>query len=156
MTDEQKAERKRVIANNKEWDAAEVVRREWLTTFLSRKTAPKNATSVIAAALSIGRSLVADSMGHGSTLASRLLGIADGPGETIERYLAAHPGRSAHVGLAITLGGIEQTTSRNSWRTPRADVGWYLHVLEEWGYPLTPVETIAAERHIADSATAHS
>ena len=30
MTDEQKAERKELIANNKEWDAAETVRREWL------------------------------------------------------------------------------------------------------------------------------
>ena len=32
MTDEQKAERKILIANDKAWNSAETVRREWLTT----------------------------------------------------------------------------------------------------------------------------
>ena len=40
MTDEQKAERRTLIANDKAWASAEVVRREWLTEFLSRKTMP--------------------------------------------------------------------------------------------------------------------
>jgi len=34
MTDEQKAERRTLIANNKAWASAEIVRREWLTEFL--------------------------------------------------------------------------------------------------------------------------
>ena len=42
MTDEEKAERKQLIANNKDWDAAESVRREWLAQFLGRKTLPKD------------------------------------------------------------------------------------------------------------------
>lgn len=32
-----------MIKNNQVWASAETVRREWLTTFLSRKTAPKGA-----------------------------------------------------------------------------------------------------------------
>ena len=36
-------ERRRVIANNKAWASAEVVRREWLRQFLTRKTAPQGA-----------------------------------------------------------------------------------------------------------------
>ena len=38
-----KAERREVIVNNKSWRSAEVVRREWLTNLLARKTAPKGA-----------------------------------------------------------------------------------------------------------------
>jgi len=42
MTDEQKAERKALVANNKSWDSAATVRRAWLTeSFLTRTTAPK-------------------------------------------------------------------------------------------------------------------
>lgn len=41
MTDEQKAERREVVENNKQWRAAEPVRREYLRGVLSRKTAPK-------------------------------------------------------------------------------------------------------------------
>ncbi|WP_349885792.1 ParB/RepB/Spo0J family partition protein (plasmid) [Microbacterium sp. WHRI 7836] len=51
MTDEEKAERKTLIANNKDWDAAESVRRDWLAQFLSRKTLPKNSAQVIARSL---------------------------------------------------------------------------------------------------------
>lgn len=41
---EKSAERKALIANNKAWTAAETVRREWLATFLSRKTPPRTLT----------------------------------------------------------------------------------------------------------------
>jgi ParB family chromosome partitioning protein len=39
--EEAKAERRRVLDNNKAWRAAETVRREWLKNFVARKTAPK-------------------------------------------------------------------------------------------------------------------
>ncbi|PPI12786.1 hypothetical protein C5D04_11280 [Rathayibacter sp. AY1D2] len=42
MTDEQKAERRTLVANNKAWHAAETVRREWIASFLSRKTLPQD------------------------------------------------------------------------------------------------------------------
>lgn len=145
MTDEQKAERKELIANNKEWDAAETVRREWLTQFLARKTTPKNAQAVIAEALTTARWKIADGLTRGSTTAKVLLGI-DGAdyGDQIAEYLAAHPNRAVHVTLAVVLGGIEQNTSRNTWRAPSGDTAWYLRTLQGWGYPLCPVENIAA------------
>ncbi|MHA6783203.1 ParB/RepB/Spo0J family partition protein [Pseudonocardia saturnea] len=43
MSKEDKAQRRLVIANNKEWDSATTVRRQWLRTFLARKTPPRNA-----------------------------------------------------------------------------------------------------------------
>jgi ParB family chromosome partitioning protein len=41
MTEEQKAERETLIANNREMESATKVRREFVKTLLSRKTAPK-------------------------------------------------------------------------------------------------------------------
>ncbi|NUU33397.1 ParB/RepB/Spo0J family partition protein, partial [Arthrobacter sp. C9C5] len=41
MTEEQKAERKTLIANNREMESATKVRREFVKTLLSKKTAPK-------------------------------------------------------------------------------------------------------------------
>ena len=145
MTDEQKAERKELIANNKEWDAAETVRREWLTQFLVRKTTPKNAQTVIAEALTSARWKIADGLTRGSSTAKMLLGIDSADyGDQIAEYLTAHPNRAVHVTLAVVLGGIEQNTNRNTWRAPSGDTAWYLRTLEDWGYPLCPVERIAA------------
>ncbi|WP_374976634.1 ParB/RepB/Spo0J family partition protein [Microbacterium trichothecenolyticum] len=145
MTDEQKAERKELIAHNKEWDAAETVRREWLTQFLARKATPKNAQAVIAEALTTARWKIADGLTRGSTTARTLLGIDNADyGDQIAEYLAAHPHRAVHVTLAVVLGGIEQNTNRNNWRAPGPDTAWYLRTLQGWGYPLCPVERIAA------------
>ncbi|MGX5769752.1 ParB/RepB/Spo0J family partition protein [Microbacterium trichothecenolyticum] len=145
MTDEQKAERKELIAHNKEWDAAETVRREWLTQFLARKTAPKDAQTVIAEALTGARWKIADGLTRGSTTANVLLGIdSTDYGDQIADYLTAHPHRAVHVTLAVVMGGIEQNTSRNTWRSPGPDTAWYLRTLADWGYTLCPVERIAA------------
>ena len=46
--------------------------------------------------------------------------------------------------MAIVLGGIEQQTSRDTWRSPRSETATYLQTLQTWGYPLSPVEKIAA------------
>ncbi|HEX4100422.1 MAG TPA: hypothetical protein VHY21_07720 [Pseudonocardiaceae bacterium] len=48
MTEEQKAARREIVANNKAWDSATTVRRAWLTTFFARKTAPPEAARWIA------------------------------------------------------------------------------------------------------------
>jgi hypothetical protein len=46
ISDEQaKAERQRVLRNNKAWRASESVRRNWLKTFIARKSAPKGSAS---------------------------------------------------------------------------------------------------------------
>ena len=54
MTEEQKAERREVVANNKAWDSATTVRRTWLTTFFARKTAPPDGARWIAETLAEG------------------------------------------------------------------------------------------------------
>lgn len=144
MTDEQKAERKTLIANNKEWDAAETVRREWVTTFLARKTLPKDATTVVATILATGRFTLGDSISHGNSMAKTVLGIDSTGIDALGEYLTAHPNRALHVAVAVAFGGIEQQTSRNTWRNPRTETATYLQIIHSWGYPLSPVERIAA------------
>ncbi len=52
MSEAQKAERRTLIANNKAWDAAEKVRRAWITdAFLTRTSPPKNAEAFVARAV---------------------------------------------------------------------------------------------------------
>lgn len=146
MTDAQKAERKTLIANNKEWDAAETVRREWLTNLIARKALPKNAAQVIAASLTSHRYKVSQAMSQGNTVASQLLGVQkDYQRDVLGAYLDKNPARAGHVSLAVVLGGLEETTSRNTWRNPDDSHATYLNTLAGWGYNLCPVERIAAK-----------
>ncbi|NNC14066.1 ParB N-terminal domain-containing protein [Planctomonas sp. JC2975] len=46
-----RTERARVIQNNKAWRTATTVRREWVTTFLARKTLPKDVAAFVATSL---------------------------------------------------------------------------------------------------------
>ncbi|WP_133615365.1 hypothetical protein [Leucobacter luti] len=145
-TEEEKAARSELIANNKEWDAATVVRRQWLAELLARKTLPKDAPLVIATALTGAHHLVSASLGRGNQLAKHLLGISeDVHREPLSNYFEKHLSRATHVTFAIVLGGMEETTSRETWRNPRTDTANYLVTLAAWGYPLTPVERIAAK-----------
>lgn len=147
MTDEQKAERRTLIANNKEWDAAETVRREWVGNLLRRKTLPKDAASITATLMTVARHEIGDAISHGNHLAATLLGL-EGIDTYYENrlatYLTDHPTKAAQVTLAIALGGVEHSTDRNTWRSPNPRAAAYLQALNAWGYPLTPVEKIAA------------
>lgn len=146
MTDEQKAARKVLIANNKEWNAAESVRREWLASLIARKALPKDAARVIATGLTSQRYSVSQAMSRGNSLATALLGLkSDYESSAIATYLDKHPARAAFVSLAVVLGGIEDSTSTNSWRAPDARTAAYLNTLAGWGYTLSPVERIAAQ-----------
>lgn len=151
LTDDERAaksqERKTLITNNKAWDSAETVRREWLTSFLTRKTLPKDAAQFIARGLTQHRSTVGTGLQQSNSLAHKLLGVEPASyhspnalGAIIEKT----PTKAMHVALAVVLGGIEESTSRWSWRTPSADTAAYLNQIEAWGYTLSDVERIAA------------
>jgi ParB family chromosome partitioning protein len=146
MTDEQKEERRTLIANNKAWASAETVRREWLATFLSRRTLPKDAAAWVAHALTHHRRTIGAAINAGNVLAHELLCLepsAPYSGEdNIGDLLAQHPTRAQHVTLAIVLGGVESATSRDSWRRPNSRDADYLVRLAEWGYELSDVERL--------------
>ncbi|MWJ05189.1 ParB/RepB/Spo0J family partition protein [Clavibacter michiganensis] len=149
MTDEQKAEqkaeRRRVIANNKAWDSAETVRRTFVASLVTRKALPKNAVQVIAAGLTTYRHEVGRAVQEGSPLAHEFLGVARERGyysDALGQYAAATPTKAQHVALAVVLGGIEASLSRESWRSAQPEVAEYLRQLAAWGYPLSEVEQL--------------
>lgn len=145
MTDEQKAERRELIANNKAWSSAEVVRREWLATFLSRKTLPKDAAAFVTVGLTQHRRDVANALSGGNRLAATFLGLEPQSSEwgpsPVDAY-AEQPGKAGHVALAIVLAGMEAAIGRHTWRNPTSTAGRYLAQIEAWGYALSEVEQI--------------
>ncbi len=148
MTDEQKAERRVLIANNKAWVSAETVRREWLATFLSRKTLPKDAAAVIATGLTFHRNAVSGATRDGNVLAHELLGLERGgywDADKLAAIVEATPAKAQHVSLAVVLGAIEATTGKHTWRNPTHRDALYLTQLTAWGYALSDVEQIVVD-----------
>lgn len=148
MTDEQKAERKTLIANNKAWDSAEVVRREWLATFLSRKTLPKDAGAFVALGLTRHRTDVSNALSGGNRLAAELLGLTAQDSQWSPSPLDAYTdqtGKAAHVALAVVIAAMEGATGRHTWRNSSSTAVRYFGQIAAWGYPLSDVEQIVLD-----------
>jgi ParB family chromosome partitioning protein len=148
MTDEEKAERKTLIANNKAWISAEVVRRDWLSTFLSRKTLPKDAAQFIAQGLTVHGLNVGSAARDGNALAHMLMGLERGgfyDRDKLSGIVEATPSKAQHVTLAVVLGGIEASTSKVTWRNPGQRDALYFSQLAAWGYDLSEVEQIVVD-----------
>ncbi|MCD2444339.1 ParB N-terminal domain-containing protein [Agromyces sp. SYSU K20354] len=155
MTDEDKAERRELIANNKAWAPAEVVRRAWLTEFLSRKTLPADAAAFIATGLSQFRFDVSRAGNNGNVLAHELLGVERPEGYFVEglaAFVESRPTKAQHVSLGIVLAAIEDQTSRETWRRPSHNSYTYFARLAEWGYALSDVEQLVIDRHLDQKA----
>lgn len=148
MSEEQKAERRALIANNKAWRSAEVVRREWLATFAARKTAPKDAAMFLAGRLvaNVGSLDKAHTQSrHG--LARVLLGLPEHvgygqPDPLAEMVAKATAARAAHLALVLMLAAIEDATSTDTWRSSSEQDRAYFAALEGWGYALSEVEAL--------------
>ena len=122
--------------------SAETVRRDWLRTFLTRKSAPKGTTAFVAAALAHDAETVA-SIG-GNHLAADLLGCDAteyGRSRALASLVAEANDARAHVlALAQVLAAYESAptaaTGVSSGRTSSATCG----SIEEQGYTLSTVE----------------
>ena len=155
MTEEQKAERRTVIENNRAWDSAETVRRDWLRDFATRKTAPKGAAQFLARM--IPRAIPAlDKEIHTkkAALTCDLLGVPEQTSDgwhtrrhDLDAYLSKphSPGRATHLTLMTLLISIEANTGRHNWRNPDALTSDYLQALAAWGYTLSPIEQTATD-----------
>jgi ParB family transcriptional regulator, chromosome partitioning protein len=143
MTDEQKAERRAVIANNKGWEVATPVRREYVTELLARRTAPKGTLRYVT------ESIMADpaglAAGSGDTVAS-LIGKETGRGawdRSAALALAsdATDARLPLVLLAQLAASVEaRFGDRQGWRHPTSALVSYLRFLAACGYGLSEVE----------------
>ncbi|WP_286219599.1 ParB/RepB/Spo0J family partition protein [Paraoerskovia sediminicola] len=146
MTDEQKAERREVVENNKAWRSAETVRREWLAQFAKRKTAPKGAAAFIATALAGRAYLIEKESQKSHRLAVDWLNIKTEPYRTAEAIESVVDGsseaRAQHIALVLILGSIEDSTGTHTWRSNGSERA-YFTALAAWGYTLSDVEKIA-------------
>lgn len=140
----EKAERRRVIVLNKAGDAAQTVRRKFVTELLQRKTPPKGTAPFIA------ERLIADPylLQRGGDVAGELLGADIRSGELLDHVSDA---RAEVVLLGVTMGSLELATTRDKWRNPDGDSAAYLRFLAANGYGLSPVEqVIVGEKSAAD------
>lgn len=138
--EEAKAERREVIDNNKAWNSAETVRREWVANFLTRKTAPKGTAEFIAAAIALGAWDGAEPTDHKAREVTRALGIDT----SVEAVAKASAGRALVLVLAGYLAAYEAKTYRDDWRNPKTCTRDYLGFLAANGYDLSEVEQRAA------------
>ena len=143
-------ERRRVIANNKAWASAETVRREWLATFVARKTAPKGAEALICEAVVTGHHSLSKAMDHRHPMLFTLLGVDRPTGYYGAGHDECHkiatkastPKAATMTTLAAVIAAWEATTGKHSWRNPTAWDARVLGALVEWGYQPSDVERI--------------
>lgn len=146
-------QRKLVIENNKAWESAQTVRREWLAGFLKRKTAPKGTGAFLATTLAYGggRKEVRD--GHG--LAALWVTGAEKVGrenrELADAAAQASEGRATVLALAQVLAWYEVNLDKGTWRQSgtTAAHGRYLRFLQANGYTLSEVEEYAVSDQTA-------
>lgn len=153
-----RAERRRVIANNKAWSSAETVRREWLTGFVSRKSAPKGAEALICEAVVTGHHTLSKAMDHRHPMLFRLLGIDVATGYYGAGHSELHkiatrastPKGATMTALAAVLSAWEDSTGKHTWRNPTEWDARVLGALMEWGYQPSDVERLLLSEDQAD------
>ncbi len=153
-TEEQKAERRQVVANNKAWDSAELVRRSFVTDLLHRRSTPKGTLRFVTEMLLLDPSVA--TAGDDRDL-DRVLGHDEPtPGDWWSRPAAtalleqATPdSRLPMLLLAQVAAGIEATTGRSAWRTPSDRLARYLSFLESVGYGVSEVERLVFPEDVA-------
>lgn len=136
MTDEQKAERAQLIANNKEWDASGDVRGDWIAKNLpTGKTAPKGAEKFLAACIAHGDHIDVGWQHDTAPLLSKM-----------QRASAARALRLAvHALLADWHTGTTGKNGRSTWRFPTNRDRRYMAALIGWGYPASDLERTVAQ-----------
>lgn len=146
-----KAERQLVIENNKAWEAATVVRRDWLREFATRKAPPAGAASFLAAALLRDLDTLNDYRAH-STLAD-IAGVGDGygiGGRLAKELTGITEPRATVIALIRAFAGYEAVAggSKDTWRGDGTTnpTGRYLRFLESAGYGLSDVEKFAISK----------
>lgn len=147
--DAAKAERRRVVANNKAWRSAETVRRDWLRSFVARKTTPKGAEALICEAVLTGEHSLLKGMESLHPMLRTLLDVGSDKsrwdsGDDIAKIVqtANGPKTATMTVLAAVVAAWEDRTDTHTWRNPSAWDARVLGALVEWGYKPSEVERI--------------
>jgi len=150
MTEEQKEERRTLIANNKAMESATTVRREWVKSLLTRKTAPKGWQHFVLHSITQHSEVT----GYDGAVAADMAGIkADESmsGSWGWNPLREHVAKSTarpEVGLiALVCAGFEKGLPKDAWRSASRTNADYLSQLVAWGYTPAEVEQIILDKH---------
>jgi ParB family chromosome partitioning protein len=144
------AERRRVLANNAAWRSAEVVRRQWLTSLLSRRQVPKGAEVLIARAVLERQYSLSYALSNGHDLLGDLLGLRTAdhrvqtPGQVAARALtqASTPAAATMRTLSAVLAAWESRSGVHTWRNPGPYDAAIMAALVAWGYTASDVEQL--------------
>lgn len=153
MTDEQKTERKTLIANNREMESATKVRREFVKTLLSRKTAPKGWQYFTVHAITHHSETAS---GYDGKVATEMLGTKTGEDtdrwgwNPLRDHTAKTTARPEFSLIALICAGYEKTIQKDSWRSAEKRHFDYLHQLTQWGYTASAVEQIIIDKHTTE------
>lgn len=135
--------RKWVIQNNKDWDASEAPRREFLASLMQRSTAPQGAQLFLALQKAEGGYALRRAFERNHPLAKKVFGLPDGAtiaDLTAKIAKAPTAGKATLYDLVLTLCAIEDDLSRNTWRNPWGQGRAYMAALISWKYPASDVE----------------
>ena len=110
-----------MIQNNKEWRAAETVRRQWLTALLARKSPPQGALGYVLAELAASHWRLTAKIGAHER-ACQLLGFA-GKDALAAAMNQAAGNRAQVIALGLILGAFEDFMTTNTWRNPTPRTG---------------------------------
>jgi ParB family chromosome partitioning protein len=161
VSDEKKAERRTVVANNEAWRSAEKVRRAWLRDFLTRRTPPKGTAAFLATVLIHDPHALTRACGNGHQRARDLFRLghltdeADAPDTRRGRRTPADlldgatDSRALVVALGLVLAAHEDTWTTDTWRRPSTADARYLAFLMTNGYTPAEVEQLILGAPIA-------
>ncbi|GLU61667.1 ParB/RepB/Spo0J family partition protein [Paenarthrobacter ureafaciens] len=144
MTEEQKAERKTLIANNKAMESATTVRRDFVKTLLAKKQAPKGWQYFTVHAIThhpdVARTY------DGEVAAEMVSAKTDGEkswaSNPLRDHVAKSTARPEFSLIALVCAGYEKAIAKDSWRNPSQTHMDYLNQLVLWGYTCSEVEQI--------------
>lgn len=134
MTEEEKAERRKVIENNRLMRDANEVRREWVSALLARTKAPTRAGAFTAAMLA-SRSWAMSPETAADLMGKDLMAWKD--------WAVKTPSKAAQVSLALAISTVEARMDKGAWRQSTSELtamSTYLTQLQEWGYTPAQIE----------------
>lgn len=151
----ERAARAAVKKGNLDWDAAESLRRKWLTDLIKRRNLPKTTTSTLIGHVNdalLNASWGLDDLTKEPTteILAAFLGLSTEQAKgrrSFADHAAKDPRRAPQLQFAAIAAVREKCANRSAWRTDsqrapltRTPTGRWFQVLASLGYPLTPIE----------------
>ncbi|MFD6468696.1 ParB N-terminal domain-containing protein [Streptomyces goshikiensis] len=157
-----------VKSGNVDWDAAEVIRRKWITDLIKSRSLPKASTNAmirhVNEALLSGTWGISDDLNKEPTteILSAFLGLSMEQARhrsAFAQHAAKDPRRAPQLQFAAIAAVREKCATRSAWRTDsqhtperRKPTAAWFRVLESLGYPLTPIEQSVVDEKPYDQA----